>query len=104
VLLVDDTGTPTTDVHLGIISTAKRSTIVLEMPTSHGKQIADVTDGCVGAVVCGLEPAERLAMGVGTVMEAAVASGPQSARDVAITRVIASDDSSPLSLPTTLWR
>ena len=44
---------------------------------SGGQQFDDLLDGCVGAVEGGFELAGRLMMGVGAVMEAAAASGPQ---------------------------
>src|SRR6516162_1842568 len=43
---------------------------------SGGKQIDDVLDGFVGAVVGGFEFAGRLVGGIGAVMEAAVGEGP----------------------------
>ena len=45
---------------------------------SSGEEIDDALDSCVGAVIRGFEPAGWLVAGVGAVVEAAMASGPQS--------------------------
>src|ERR1700750_354752 len=47
-------------------------TIWITIPSSSGKQIDDVLDSCVGAMICGFQLAGRTMMVNGAVMEAAM--------------------------------